>query len=172
MGGGSWGNGGANPTRMSCWCLQKLGWIKPSVHTGTKTLTIPTLETDPKACYRLSTGTATGPEYFLIENRQTIGMDKFLPGSGLAVWHIDERQSSNTNPLSYMVGLVQADGLQQLENGNNRGDDGDLFPGSKSATEVSDSTTPNLRAHGGAATKIKISAITTVGNDIKAKVKV
>ena len=85
MGGGSWGNGGANPTRMSCWCLQKLGWIKPTAHTGTKTLTIPTLETDPKACYRLSTGGATG---------------------------------------------------------------------------------------GGAATKIKISAITTVGNNIKAKVKV
>ena len=172
MGGGSWGNGGANPTRMSCWCLQKLRWIKPSVHTGTKTLTIPTLETDPTACYRLWTGGAPGPEYFLIENRQTTGMDKFLPGSGLAVWHIDERQSSNTNPLSYMVGLVQADGLQQLENGNNRGDDGDLFPGSQSATQVSDSTTPNLRAHGGATTKIKISAITTVGNDIKAKIKV
>ncbi|MEO8159337.1 MAG: M6 family metalloprotease domain-containing protein, partial [Betaproteobacteria bacterium] len=29
MGAGSWGGGGAKPTRMSCWCLSKLGWITP-----------------------------------------------------------------------------------------------------------------------------------------------
>ena len=29
MAGGSWGGDGNKPTRMSCWCLAKLGWIKP-----------------------------------------------------------------------------------------------------------------------------------------------
>ena len=171
MGGGSWGNGGANPTRMSCWCLQRLGWAKPTAITGTKTLTIPTLELDPAACYRLWTGGAVGPEYFLIENRQTTGMDKYLPGSGLAVWHIDERQSGNTNPLAYMVGLVQADGLKELEQAINRGDARDLFPGTKKVKEISDTTNPSTRANGGAASKVKISAITAVGATIKAKVK-
>jgi immune inhibitor A len=171
MGGGSWGNNGANPTRMSCWCLSRLGWVKPTTVTGTKTISLPTLEVDPSACYRLWTAGATGPEYFLIENRQTTGMDKYLPGSGMALWHIDERQSSNTNPLAYMVGLVQADGLQQLEKGINPGDAGDLFPGTNNVTGVSDTTTPNTRANDGTASNVKISAIAAVGDKISAKVK-
>ena len=172
MGGGSWGNGGANPTRMSCWCLSRLGWATPTVLTGTQKLTLPTLETDPTACYRLWSNGATGPEYFLIENRQATGMDKFLPGSGLALWHIDERQSSNTNPLAYMVGLVQADGLQELEQGLNRGEAGDVFPGTKAVKSVSDTTNPNMRANNGSATKIKLSAIKAVGDKISLQVKV
>ncbi len=172
MGGGSWGNGGANPTRMSCWCLSRLGWANPTVIKGSKTLSIPPLEIDPSACYRLWTGGVSGPEYFLIENRQTTGMDKYLPGSGLALWHIDERQSGNTNPLAYMVGLVQADGLKELEQGINRGDAGDLFPGSKAVKGVSDTTNPSTRANNGIASKVKISVIKTVGDNISARVKV
>ncbi len=172
MGGGSWGGGGASPTRMSCWCLTRLGWIKPTVVTTAKSLTLPTLEVDPAACYRLWTGGAAGPEYFLIENRQKTGMDKSLPGSGLAVWHVDERQSGNTNPLAYMVGLVQADGLKELEQAINRGDAGDLFPGTKKVTGFSDTTNPSTRANSGTASKVKISAITVEGTRIKAKVKV
>lgn len=172
MGGGSWGNGGANPTRMSCWCLSRLGWLKPTVVTGSKTLTIPTLEVDAKACYRLWKGGASGPEYFLIENRQATGMDQYLDGSGLALWHIDERQSSNTNPLAYMVGLVQADGMRELEQGSNRGDAGDLFPGTKKVKEVSDTTNPSTRANSGAASKVAISSIAMAGGKITAKVKV
>lgn len=172
MGGGSWGNGGANPTRMSCWCLTRLGWTNPTVIKGSKTLSIPTLEVDPSACYRIWTGGTSGPEYFLIENRQTKGMDKFLPGGGLALWHVDERQSSNTNPLAYMVGLVQADGLKELEQGINRGDAGDLFPGSKAVKGISDTTNPSTRANNGTASKVKISLIKTVGDVISARVKV
>lgn len=172
MGGGSWGGGGNKPVRMSCWCLARLGWITPQKVTRSKSLTIPTLASNPKACYRLWTKGASGPEYFLIENRQTTGMDSALPGKGLAVWHIDERQSGNTNPLSYMVGIVQADGKRDLELARNRGDAGDVFPGSASVTTVSDSTTPNTRAHDGSATGVRLSAISQVGANIKVKVKV
>lgn len=171
MGGGSWGGGGDKPTRMSCWCLSKLGWVKPQKVTGTKTLTIPTLATDPTACYRLSIGGPTGPEYFLLENRQKTGMDAALPGKGLAVWHVDERQSGNTNPLSYLVGLVQADGKKDLEMNRNRGDAGDLFPGSAGVTAISDTTNPSTRANNGSATGIKLSGIAQTGSNIKLKVK-
>lgn len=172
MGSGSWGNGGSNPTRMSCWCLSRLGWVKPTILKSSKTISLPTLEVDQTACHRLWTGGASGPEYFLVENRQATGMDKYLPGSGLALWHIDERQSSNTNPLAYMVGLVQADGLKELEQGINPGDGGDLFPGTKNVKGISDTTNPSTRANNGAATKVKISAIKSVGDKISAKVTV
>lgn len=171
MGAGSWGGNGDKPTRMSCWCTTKLGWTKPTVHKGTKAVTLDTLANDPKACLRLWTGGASGPEYFLVENRQKVGQDAALPGSGLAVWHIDEMQSGNTNPLAYMVGLVQADGNEDLEQSANRGDAGDLFPGSSNVKAVSDATTPNLRAHNGGATGVKISSIKETGGKIKATIK-
>ena len=53
-------------------------------------------------------------EYFLLENRQKT-RDAALPGHGLAIWHIDDTQSSNDNPLAYKVALVQADGRRDLE---------------------------------------------------------
>jgi immune inhibitor A len=171
MGGGSWGGGGNKPVRMSCWCLAKLGWVKPQNVTGTKTLTIPALATDPTACYRVWTGGAAGPEYFLIENRQATGMDAALPGGGLALWHVDERQSGNTNPLAYLVGLVQADGKRDLERNKNRGDAGDVFPGSAHVTSASDNTTPNTRAHDGSPTGVRLSAIAHTGGQIKVRVK-
>lgn len=171
MGGGSWGGGGDKPVRMGCWCLSKLGWIKPTNVVGTKTLTLPTLAADPSACYRLWTGGAASKEYFLIENRQKTGMDAALPGGGLALWHVDERQSGNTNPLSYLCGLVQADAKRDLEKNKNRGDAGDLFPGSANVVLVSDSTNPSTRDNDGDPTGVKLSAITQVGDKIKVKVK-
>lgn len=172
MGGGSWGNGGKNPSRMSAWCVAKLGWAKPKVVKKAATLTIPPMAGNTTDCYRLWTKGKPGPEYFLIENRQQSGMDTYLPGAGLAVWHIDESQSSNTNPLSYLVGLVQADGKRDLELNRNGGDPGDLFPGSKKVTSVTDTTTPSTRANGGAATGVALSGIKQQSADVVVRVRV
>lgn len=172
MGAGSWGGGGDRPTRMSCWCLAKLGWVKPAVVKRAGSLSLKTLEADPKACRRLWTKGKSGPEYFLIENRQTSGMDAELPGSGLAVWHIDETQSGNTNRLGYMVGLMQADGKRDLELNGNSGDDGDLFPGGTRATAFDDGTTPSSRTYLGDPTGVAISRIKEQGGTITARIKV
>lgn len=56
MGGGSWGGDGDKPTRMSCGCLARLGWTTPKAVKRSSALTIPTLESNPGACYRLWTG--------------------------------------------------------------------------------------------------------------------
>jgi hypothetical protein len=42
------------------------------------------------------TGWAWG-EYFLVENRFQTGFDAALPGSGLAIWHIDEHREGNSS---------------------------------------------------------------------------
>jgi immune inhibitor A len=172
MAGGSWGGGGNTPTRMSCWCLARLGWVKPKVVKTARTLKLSTLEADKKDCYRLWTKGAKGPEYFLIENRQAAGRDRSLPGSGLALWHVDETQTGNTNPLAYMVGLVQADGKRDLEFNRNDGDAGDLFPGSAGVKKVDDTTTPSTRANNGAASKVALTQISEKNGVVSVRVKV
>jgi immune inhibitor A len=170
MGGGSWGGAGNKPTRMSCWCLSKLGWIKP-VNAKSGAHTLDTLENEAKACLRVWTGGKTGPEYFMLENRQAKGRDSALPGSGLAVWHIDEARSDNTNPLAYKVGLAQADGKRDLELAKNNGDNGDLFPGSSRKTSFNYRTTPSSRAHDGSSTGVSLSGIAVANGIVKVNVK-
>src|SRR5712672_2189967 len=161
MAGGSWNGEGKQPARMSAWCLSTLRWIKPNNVASARTLTLQAIEGDKTACYRLWKGGKASTEYFLIENRQRKGRDAKLPGSGLAVWHIDETQSDNTNPLAYKVALVQADGKRDLEFNRNSGDDGDLFPGSKSVTKLDDkgATHPHTRKNDGTTTGVALSKI-------------
>jgi M6 family metalloprotease-like protein len=70
-------------------------------------------------------------EFFIVENRRQTGRDALLPDSGMEILHIDE-DGNNTNqemtPAShYLVTVVQADGLWDLENDVNSGDADDLF---------------------------------------------
>jgi immune inhibitor A len=159
MAGGSWGGKGNRPSRMSCWCLSKLGWIKPKVITRKKSIRLNTLEQKKTECYRLWRKGAIGPEYFLLENRQAKGLDAALPGSGLAVWHIDERQSNNNNPLAYLVALLQADGNKDLELLKNSGDAGDLFPGDKGIAAIDNNTTPSTQANTGSPSRVALTNI-------------
>jgi M6 family metalloprotease-like protein len=134
MSAGSWGgpaNDGTVPTHMDAWCKKQLGWLNPAQLTASM------------SGYRLSpTETKLGAvvlpsgmppsQYFLIETRALTGYDAFLPGPGLAIYHIDELMKDNTlgdtNPY-YRVDLEQADGLSQLETDpQDLGDANDLYP--------------------------------------------
>ena len=172
MAGGSWGNGGDRPARMSCWCLQKLGWIAPKVIKSKKSLSLKSLETGKTQCYRAWTGGAPGPEYFLLENRQTTGLDAFVPASGLADWHIDERQSNNDNPLAYLVAVVWADGKKDLEFLRNSGNDTDVFPGRKNVTTIYETITPSARADLGFVGGVALSKIALSGSIVTLTVTV
>ena len=173
MAGGSWGGGGSTPARMSAWCLERLNWINPTKVTAATTLTLDTLENAKTECYRIPAGTVAKNEYLLLENRQKTGRDAALPGHGLAVWHIDDTQSNNDNPLAYKVALVQADGRRDLELLKNQGDPADVFPGSMGVTSVGGSSAvhPHLRANNGAATTISLTAISEASGKVKVKAK-
>ena len=173
MAGGSWGGNGSTPARMSAWCLERLKWITPTKVTAAGTLTLDTLANKKTECYRIEGGPAAKNEYILLENRQKTGRDAALPGHGLAVWHIDDTQSTNDNPLAYKVALVQADGRRDLELLKNEGDPADVFPGSMGVTKVlgSSAVHPHLRANNGAATTVSLTAISETRGMVKVKAR-
>lgn len=102
------------------------------------------------------------PEYFLIENRSNAGRDASLPGSGLAIWHVDESGSNEheemTAKLHYECSLKQADGHHHLERRINQGDPGDLYR-ADAALVFGDTTSPNSRWWDGTPSGLEIAHI-------------
>ena len=121
---------------MDPWSKIQLGWISPVVLniSGYYTLEASFIK---GRTYKVQEGYPNG-EYLLIENRQPYGFDTDLPQGGLAIWHIDELASYESqgfpgqagwpnNGQHYLVALLQADGEYDLERGKNNGDGGDLW---------------------------------------------
>ena len=76
------------PPILSPWSKMKVGWLDPIVIDKSGTFDIEASQLTDQI-YRINMD-SEGTEYLLIENRQAIGFDVFLPQAGLAVWHIDE----------------------------------------------------------------------------------
>ncbi len=168
MGGGSWNNTGLTPAHPSAWCKKQQDWVTViNQSVNQKAVVIDDVKKSQQV-FRMWKDGGPGNEYFLIENRQQKNYDKFLPGGGLLVWHIDDNIEENDNERHYKVGLVQADGQQDLESGNNRGDAGDSFPGSAGKKNISGKTTPGTLSYGGLETNVQIQGIKLSGGVVTA----
>lgn len=187
MGSGSWNYSGSNqpgssPAFPDAWLKWYQGWITPTPVIGTVTgASIGQAETNPKAYllrenpngvdWNFYTNSGTG-EYFLVENRQKTGYDAGLPGCGLLIWHINEaapyNNSANANENQPLVKLMEADGLNHLYSGSNRGDTGDPFPGSSNKVTFNYSSTPNSRLYGGADSLVAVTGISTCSANMTA----
>ncbi|GMT46693.1 MAG: hypothetical protein IEMM0007_0259 [bacterium] len=174
MAGGSWNyvsTLGDTPALMSAWSKYFLGWVTPTQVTYRLTDEPINAAASAADVYQLLPGSpATGGEYLLVENRQRIPgtFDERLPAAGLAIWHIDESRTDNKNecyPPSdcsvthYRVSLEQADGLWNLEKNDNRGDSGDLYPGSADNTSFTGSSTPDSNLYNGTESYVKVTSI-------------
>lgn len=151
---------GSVPCHPDPWTKMTLGWLEPKIAVAPGKVELPPVEKEP-VVYKIPVrGDPEAKEYFLLENRQRIGFDRYLPGTGLLIWHVDERvlesftqpDGTYTNwltkdPTHPFIRLVQADGKNHLASltpvkplpdgtrplnlrGNNHGDEGDPFPGS------------------------------------------
>jgi len=157
----------ASPSRMEAWSLNELGWVTvvPLGSAGTYSFgAAPVADT---AFYVGVQGANPRGEYFLLENRQASQADTALIriqcarsgsppgcGGGLAIWHVDSVQVANngfhvSNSVNagsiHGVVLEEADGLRQLwcdVSGCNRGDAGDLYPGTTGSTAFTPTTNP------------------------------
>lgn len=154
MASGSWNGNGQWPAHLDAWCKNKLGYGKcMTIMYGDPNLFDVTLESSVNDTLRYRILLASGgyKEYFLVENRQKIGFDRDLPGSGLLILHCDDNISGSNDVGAdghWHVSVEQADGLNHLENGINDGDANDVFPGPTNLhTEFTDLTNPSTASY-------------------------
>ena len=169
MAGGSWGGWyGDSPAHPDAWSRYKLGFVSPiNVTTPMMGVAIPPVENGPGSVYRLPVNGAPSSEYFLVENRQQIGSDASIPGSGLMVYHVDEGRPNNDDQSRYLVDVEEAHGGEQhLQADTNGGDSGDSFPGTSGKTAFNDLSDPNSKAYNSAVTDVEVSGISAVGATI------
>lgn len=181
MASGSWGGDGASPAQpvhMCAWSKIFLGWIAPTVVPCDDQYELAAVQLAPSV---LKVWSLANPqdEYFLIENRQQILNDGLLPGAGLNIWHIDENvisagwYSNEVNAGSiYGVAMEQADGMDQLGGGGNRGDAGDPWPGSSGRITLTNGTSPDSRSNDGSSTIVSVTSISTAAMNMSADIMV
>jgi PKD repeat protein len=149
-----------------------LEWHTPIIISQVGTYTIPKCAADSNFSYRINTSKTN--EYFLLENKQLKGNDKYIPGKGLAIWHINANYAKllsagggnnvNNDTSKYGTGLMQADGFRHLERGTNRGDAGDLYPGTSSNKNFSGNTNPSSNFYPTTAGGVRASSSVTISN--------
>lgn len=171
MGGGSWNGGGDTPAHPSAWCKANQGWATVTNVTSNGVRSIPDVKVGHEI-FRLWKDGGAGQEYFLVENRQRAGFDAGLPGDGLCIWHIDEAISTNSSEAHPKVALEQADGNDDLGSAANRGDAGDVWPGSSNTTVFDNGSTPNSQSYAGSNTCVAVTAISASASTMTADLRV
>lgn len=168
---GPYNNEGRTPPNYSSYERYAFGWIDPIKleHDG-ETVLPPLIDTN--VAYILDTDKDN--EYFLFENRVQEGWDKFIPGKGMIVWHVDfvpsvfEHNIVNNTPKHQYVDLIEADN-QPVNTEESRA--GDLFPGTHNVTNLGFETKPQLKSWSGTNLYRELSDIRHDGRDIKFNLK-
>jgi M6 family metalloprotease-like protein len=116
-------------------------------------------------------------EYFIVENRSRMGLDRSGPANGLAIYHCDifgsNELQEGTATKHYQCALLQADGRRDLEANptvqGNQGDGTDLY-GPIAGTAVSSTSNPHSREWDGRESGLVVSDISVPGERITFRV--
>jgi len=181
MGTGGYGTDGLSPefpAHMGSWPLLWLGWretIRPSVDA---LMNLGPLATGAPILEFWFQG-EPNPEHFVIENRQRMSFDRNLPEEGLIVYQIDDNVMALGVPSNRVntgatpgLRVVEADGLNDLTAGRNRGDSHDPFPGYFGRTVFDDASNPSTRSYRGAPTNIALIGIEPAGDNMRFQLQV
>lgn len=131
MGGASYFNNQNTPPLFNAFERAELGWLDYTDIAADEAgwLPLSPLATDNMA-YRITVPGTEGHEYFILENRIRQGWDRFLPGEGMLVWHVDMNEERwrnntiNTDAEHQYFDLVEADMKEDDTSGA-----ADPFPG-------------------------------------------
>ena len=147
MDAGAYLNGGNTPPTYSAHERFYLGWLTPEILNETGDFELEELQKSNKAYIVTSTGehnldggNPNPATYYLLENRQKTGWDRYLPGHGLmitkTIYNENNWYNNIPNNNRYLQGydLIEADGKAP---NNDYGKGGDLFPGTANVTSYS-----------------------------------
>ena len=147
MDAGAYLNGGNTSPTYSAHERFYLGWLTPEILNETGDFELEELQKSNKAYIVTSTGEHNldggNPDpatYYLLENRQKTGWDRYLPGHGLmitkTIYNENNWYNNIPNNNRYLQGydLIEADGKAP---NNDYGKGGDLFPGTANVTSYS-----------------------------------
>lgn len=136
MASGSYNNNMHTPPLFNAFERAEIGWMDyTDLDENIDTLAeLPWIGNGEAMGYRVKVAGKEN-EYFVLENRQQCGWDRYLPGHGLLIWHVDmdeERwlnNTVNTDPYHQLLDIVEVDGKQT---DSSRG--GDVMPGTDNIT--------------------------------------
>ena len=137
MSSGSYANNQNTPPLFSAFERAELGWLDYTAldADGKDVYSLKSLAQENKA-YRVAVPNSSH-EYFILENRQNEGWDKYLPGHGMLVWHVDmdedvwqlnEVNVDAQHPHLYIVPADSIDSYLTME--------GDAYPGTKGVRQA------------------------------------
>ncbi|MBR1889879.1 MAG: M6 family metalloprotease domain-containing protein [Alloprevotella sp.] len=115
MDAGSYNDDGYQPAGYTSYEKWMAGWLTPTELTGGETVTGMKALADGGEAYIIYNDNHSD-EYFLLENRQQVGWDTSLAGSGLLVVHVDydatvwENNGPNDDPSHQRMTWVPSDG--------------------------------------------------------------
>jgi M6 family metalloprotease-like protein len=160
----AYGDHGRNPVEPCAFLKYSVGWATVHDLSGSPQFGL-TLTAGSNVICKFS-NPSDEHEYYLFENRQRTGRDANLPDDGLAIWHVDELASNDWNQMTaerhYRVALIQADGLFDLENNRNTGDDSDLWK-APAYVACGPSTTPDTNWWNGKTSYLQVQNISESG---------
>jgi len=165
---GSW-NGdppGNCPPHHNMYTKIDFGWVTPIELPFPMAVTMLNAEENPVA-YQINT--TTFGEYYLLENRQQIKFDSYIPGNGLIIYHvhseIEHYEINATHPQRMYPVCASAAYPMPTEDPETYGEinsDGCPFPGSSNNTSFTDDTVPAMRSWANAKTNNPINDITNI----------
>ncbi len=181
MAGGSWNLNGYSPAHMDAYSKVRSGFVEPQVvTTNMDSVIIPNVTYNP-VIFKMWRNGSPGSQYFLVENRQWLGFDNYLPWEGLLIYHVDENMPNNnhqwypgyTNYGHYKVALEQSDGEWQMEQNINAGDHGDPYPGVMPMHfTFNDTTVPDSKDYDFISTYVAVENVSFSDDTMTADLKV
>ncbi|MCM1067512.1 MAG: M6 family metalloprotease domain-containing protein [Muribaculaceae bacterium] len=153
---GPYNNGGCTPPNYSVFERYALGWLQPRELVSAANVRLEPITSNQAAMVP----TLKETEFFLFENRQQDGWDKFIPGHGMLVWHIDYDADKwkynivNNTTAHQNVDIEEADGMATEET---RADD--AFPGGLERTSFTDTTIPSMLPWNGRSINMPVTDI-------------
>lgn len=158
---GPYNNDGRTPPNYSIYERNAMGWIKPELIDGT--VRFVSLEDIAESNKGFIIQTDKEKEFFLLENRQQTGWDKYVPGHGMMIWHVDynrsvfDSNSVNNNSSHQYVDIIEAN--NRANSNSDATMAGYTWPGTSNKTEFGPNSSPALKSWSGYKPEITLMEI-------------